>query len=111
MPKIVPKNWRVRDKDVQWAIEKFDIDRDEVMRQIELMVDYEFKRSYNDFDRVFRNWIRKADEISSLRKVKKYRQPESITEDQLAEDRRKWEEDMERLGVSPFPARSAGKSS
>jgi hypothetical protein len=100
MPRFVPKNWIVREKDILWAIEEFKVTRQEVLRQIELMRDHEFKRSYTCFDRVFRNWMRKAEEIEALKRERKPREaPGELTVEERAADIKKWEEDMKRLRV------------
>ena len=89
--KFVPEKWQPRPKDINWAIENFRINYGEVKRQIELMRDHEFRRSYTDFNRVFRNWIRKADEINTLNKEHIYQQPlEMSKEERQREDVLAW---------------------
>jgi len=79
---------------------EFNIDAKEARRQADLMVDHEFLRSYTDWQRVYRNWMRKADEIQTLRRERKPREPEVITDDMRAEDQRKFDEQIERFSKS-----------
>tara|TARA_B100001123_G_C15095991_1_gene941593 strand:+ start:652 stop:960 length:309 start_codon:yes stop_codon:yes gene_type:complete len=89
--KFVPKSWNPRPKDIKWACDEFRINADEVKRQIELMRDHEFRRSYTDWNRVFRNWMRKADQINTLNKEHLYQQPlEMSKEERQAEDVKAW---------------------
>lgn len=92
MGRFVPDLYKPRDKDITWAIEQFKIEKKEVLRQIELMRDHEFRRSYTDWNRVFRNWMRKAEEIDSLRREIR-RVPDIYTEEQRKQDEIKaWRE-------------------
>jgi hypothetical protein len=83
----------------------FNIDEAEVFRQIQgddidrNMRDYEFSRRYSDWNRVFRNWMRKANSMGSLRRERKLRLVEESTPEERERDIEKWREDMERLGV------------
>jgi hypothetical protein len=97
MPKFVPDNFTPRHEDIEWAKEEFRIDGKEVLRQFELMKDYEFKRNYTDWNRVFRNWIRKADELQLLRRERQYRKVQELTPEERAIDKEKAEENLERL--------------
>lgn len=99
MSKFVPESWKPKDKDIAWAIEQFKVEKKEVLRQTDLMRDHEFRRSYTDWNRVFRNWMRKCDEIGTFRREVR-RKPDEYTEDMRQEDVEKWRENMERLGVS-----------
>lgn len=99
MPKFVPDNFQPKDKDIEWAMHEFNIARTEVDRQVELLRDHEFRRNYTDWNRVFRNWMRKADEIQTLKREQRLRRPEELTDEQRAADIRKWEDDMRRLRV------------
>ena len=90
MPKrsyFVPDNYMPDAKLIEWAKKTFRIEPQEVLRQLELMKDHEFRRPYSCWNRVFRNWFRKAEEIESLRRTRQYRpyQEEEIT----PEERRK----------------------
>ena len=84
--KFVPEKWQPRPKDIHWAIENFRINDGEVKRQIELMRDHEFKRSYTDWNRVFRNWMRKAEDINTLHRDRSYTQPDQITAEEREQD-------------------------
>jgi len=55
------------------------------------MRDHEFRRNYTDWNRVFRNWMRKADQINTLNKEHLYQQPlEMSKEERQAEDVKAW---------------------
>lgn len=59
---FVPESFVLTDNLKQWAREKapwLDIEEQE-----ELWRDYEYKRTYSDWNRVWRNWIRKAIEFN-----------------------------------------------
>ena len=99
MPKFVPDNFTPREVDIKWAMKEYNIDSKEVTRQFELMRDHEFRRSYSDFNRVFRNWIRKADEIQTLRREHKPRVVEELTDEQRQQDIEKFNEEMKRFKV------------
>ena len=95
-----PESFLPAPNDVKWAIDTFKIDKDEVMRQVELMKDHEFRRAYSSWPRVFRNWMRKAEEINTLKRPRTYFSTQvELTDEQREEDRKKWEEDMRRLRV------------
>ena len=100
MSRFVPNKFKPRQIDVEWAIEKFDIDEAEVNRQFEQMADHEFRRSYTDWNRVFRNWIRKSSELETLWRERKPWAPEVVTDDMKAEDQRKFDEQIKRFSKS-----------
>ncbi len=89
MPKFVPNKFEPRQKDIDWAMQKFNISRKEVDRQTEEFRDHEFKRSYTDFNRVFRNWFRSADKYDLLRRERTYRKPEELSQEQHDADAEK----------------------
>jgi hypothetical protein len=101
MPKFVPESWEPGPELYEWAAENFNIDDREVNRQLELMRDHEFRRSYTDWNRVFRNWIRKGDEIQSLRRPRpQYTStagPSELTPEQRAAEEARFKENLERL--------------
>jgi hypothetical protein len=98
MPRFVPEEFYPKQKDIDWAIESFKIEKKEVERQLELMIDHEFKRSYTDWNRVFRNWMRKADEIGTLKRPMKRREaPRELTQEEREAEARRAEENMKRL--------------
>ena len=98
--RFLPEKFKVRPKDREWAKREFKITDEEVNRQLELLSDYEFKRSYTDWNRVFRNWIRKSDELQQLRRPRTYSTTAvELSDDERASDQQKWEEDMKRLRV------------
>ena len=95
--KFVPDNWKPREEDIALVMERHNITRQEADRQLEELRDYEFKRDYTDFNRVYRNWFRTADKYKLLNREHKPRIVEEVTEEDLVEDRRKWAEDMKRF--------------
>jgi len=97
--KFVPSGFSPRDVDIEWAMQEFNINKDEVERQFILMSDHEFRRSYTDWNRVFRNWMRKAEEIGSLKREFKHRKVEPLSDDQRDADIIAFDRDMKRLGV------------
>ena len=97
MSKFVPDNFKPKSSDVEWAIQKFDIDETEVNRQFEQMADHEFRRSYTDWNRVFRNWIRKSSELETLYRERKPWKPEVVTDDMRKEDQRSFDAQIERF--------------
>jgi hypothetical protein len=96
---FVPEKYQPSEVVRNWAMDEFNIDEKEVGRQLMLMRDHEFRRPYSDWDRVFRNWIRKADEIQSLKRERKPRQPDILSETDRKAEHEKWLADMKRLGV------------
>ena len=95
--KFVPDNWNPRPEDITWAINNFNITRQEADRQLEELRDYEFKRHYTDFNRVYRNWFRTADKHDLLKREHKPRLVEEVSEEQLQKDREASWADIERL--------------
>lgn len=99
MAKFLPDSFKPRETDIDWAIKKFNIDKAEVENQLEQLRDHEFRRNYTEWNRVFRNWFRTADKHQLLKREHKRRQVEVLTDEQRAEDIRKWEDDMRKLKV------------
>ena len=97
MSKFVPESFTAREKDILWAMAEFKITRKEVLRQITLMRDHEFMRSYTCWNRVLRNWMRKAEDIKTLRREHQYTQPEGLSDEQRAIDARRGDENLSRL--------------
>ena len=99
MPRFAPENFEPTEKNIQWAVEKFKITKDEVENQTEQFVDYEFKRNYTDWQRCWRNWIRKADQLGLLSRERIPRRPEVVSHEQRQRDIQAWQEDMRRLKI------------
>ena len=89
MPKVVPANFKPRQSDVDWAMQKFNISRAEVDRQLEELRDHEFKRGYTDWNRVIRNWFRSANKDDLLKREPVYRKPEELSQEQHDADAEK----------------------
>ena len=73
MSKFVPDKFKPRPEDIEWAMEKFNISKAEVNKQLEEFIDHEFKLSYTDWNRCFRNWFRTAEKHSLLTRERKQR--------------------------------------
>ena len=97
MSRFCPNNFKPNPKNISWAVEKFKIDVKEVEGQVELMIDHEFKRSYTDWQKVFRNWMRTADKHNLLKRERVPRTVEVLSEEQRVEDARKGWETLNRL--------------
>jgi hypothetical protein len=97
MGHFAPDDFTVSLPNQEWAMKEFKIDRHEVFRQTELMIDHEFKRNYTDWQRVFRNWMRKAEEIGTLKREFKHRNPHIVSDEQKKKDAELATEFMERL--------------
>ncbi len=89
MPRVVPANFKPRQKDIDWAMAEFNISRKEVDRQIVLFCDHEYPRSYTHWNRALRNWFRRGDEYKKLRREPVYRQPEELSQEQHDADAKK----------------------
>jgi hypothetical protein len=96
--RFVPDNFSPRQVDIDWAIQEYNITAEEVRRQFGLMYDHEFKRSYSDWNRVFRNWMRKADEIQTLKREHKYRTVEPLLPKQKEADILAFHKQIEKFG-------------
>ncbi len=97
MSKFPPDDFRPSIPNLNWAMKEFNITADEARRQSELMADHEFMRPYTDWQRVWRNWMRKAEEIQTLRRERKPWKPEVVTDEMKAEDQRLFDEQIERF--------------
>ena len=94
---FVPDDFTLTPDLEKWAIKTFRIDKAEVYRQLELMRDHEFRRPYSCWTRVFRNWMRTAERIESLRRERQYRQPDELSDEQRKADEAKAWQDLNRL--------------
>ena len=94
--RFCPDNFKPKEKDILWAMKEFRVDRKEVLRQFDILRDHEFRRSYSDWNRVFRNWMRKCEEIESFRRERKVVQ-DVYTEEQRQVDAKKAEENLAKL--------------
>ena len=95
----IDPDFKISDKLRLWANEKspqIDIDA-----ETERFVDYWLAhgKKMASWDATWRNWMRRAPEMGGAMKPRGHRKPEIVTEEQLAEDRRKWADDMRRFRV------------
>ena len=96
---FVPESFEPDDKLIEWAKKTFNIAEAEIERQLELCKDHEFRRPYSCWTRVFRNWLRKCEELGTFRRERKLRQPEELSEDERQQDLLRYKEQMEKYGV------------
>ena len=89
MPKFCPEGFKPTPQNIEWAMSK-GLNRKQIDLEVEKMVDHEFRRSYSDWQRVFRNWIRKAIEIGTVQ----------------VDQRTKLDEDAESYGLQRQPGES-----
>jgi len=94
-----PEDFTLTDDLLAWATNEFNISEKEAQRQLTLMLDHEFRRPYSSWTRVYRNWIRKAEEIGQLRRERKPRLVEEISDEQRQRDILAFHEDMKRFKV------------
>ena len=97
MPKFAPEKFRPSEKNILWAMETFNISRKEVENQVGQLLDYEFKRNYTEWQRVFRNWMRTADKHSLLTKERVYYKPDVLTPEEKAISDEKGQENLDKL--------------
>jgi len=97
MSKIPPDDFEPTVKNMNWALNEFNITQSEVDRQTELFMEHEFTRHYTHWHLCWRRWMRKADELNLLKRPHIPRTPEQLTEEQIEEDRRKGWEQINRL--------------
>lgn len=99
MSRFCPDKFTPKTADIDWAIKTFKVDKEEVLRQLELMRDHEFRRSYTDWNRVFRNWLRKADEINTFKRAYVPRTVEQVSEaERIADAQKAWAQ-MKKYGA------------
>ena len=94
---FVPDSWNPREKDIEWCVKEFKVSTDEALRQVTLMRDYEFKRGYSDWNRVLRNWYRKAEQLGTFERERVMRKPAEYTEEERKADAAKAWAEMNRL--------------
>lgn len=75
--KYCPSDFKPSEYTFSWARSK-GITNSDFARELEKMMDFEFRRPYSDWDRVCRNWMRRAIELGHVT-------PE-VTLDSQAED-------------------------
>ena len=90
---FAPDDFDVTPERLQWAMETFGITTAEVERQTDEWHDHEYKRAYSDWNRAWKRWFRQADKYGTLRRERKLRVVEAITEDQRQADIQAFERD------------------
>lgn len=106
---FAPDDFEITEDRLKWAMETFGITKKEVERQTDEWHDYEYKRAYSDWNRAWKRWFRQADKFGTLHRERVVRKPQEVSDEERQADLLKWERDMERLGVSPLSAASAGR--
>lgn len=81
-----PDDFEVTLDRLEWAMTEFNISKAEVMRQTEIWHDYEFRRAYFDWGRVWKRWFRKCDELNQFRRERKPRLVEEVSDEQRQAD-------------------------
>lgn len=93
-----PDSFVLSEKSREFA-RKRGLTDEQIEDQLEAMRDWEFQKKRTDWDRVFRNWIRKGLEWGQITPPPKHHKPEQVTPQQRQKDIEAWERDMQRLGV------------
>lgn len=102
-----PDEFELSERSKEFARKKGLTD-EQIEDELEAMRDYEYARKRTDWDRAFRNWVRKGIEWGRVTPVRRFRRPEQVSEEQRQQDIEKWRKDMERMGVTDlFSAKSA----
>lgn len=96
---FAPDDFEPTEAQVGWAMKEFNISKDEVIRQTEEWHDHEYKRAYSDWNRAWKRWFRQAEKFGTLRRERKRRVVEELTDEQRQKDLAKWEQDMARLRI------------
>ena len=99
MTKFCPDNFKPRPNDVEWAKTEFKVSEKEVKRQLELLRDHEFRRNYTDWNRVFRNWMRKAEDMQAFKRERKHKTIEILSEEEKTTDAQKAWAQMKKYGA------------
>ena len=95
--RFFPQNFKPTDVNIKWAMDKFNISREEADNQLDEMIDHEFKRSYADWQRVYRNWFRTAEKHNLLKRDYVYRTPDVQSPEQKEISDQKGKENLDRL--------------
>ena len=82
---FVPDSFELNEKSIDFAM-KHGLSKEMVSDQFEAMQDCEFKQNYRDWDRVFRNWIRRGIKWGDITPPRKPRSVEVITDEQYKSD-------------------------
>ena len=80
-----PEDFTLSDKSVDFA-KKHGLNDQTIEDQFEAMQDQEFNRNYSDWDRVFRNWIRRGIKWGHIVSPWEPRVVEEVTDDQRQAD-------------------------
>ncbi len=86
MTRFCPDKFEPKAKDIEWAMTEFKVTKSEVLRQLVLMRDHEFRRPYTDWHRVFRNWLRKCEEIETFKRERIRRVVAVLSEEERKTD-------------------------
>ena len=99
MNRFCPDKFKPKQTDIEWAKKEFNVSEKEVNRQLALMRDHEFRRNYSDWNRVFRNWLRKAEDMQSFKREHKHRTIEQLSDEDRKTDAQKAWEQMKKYGA------------
>ena len=82
---FVPDSFTLSEKSIDFAM-KYGLSKEMIADQLEAMQDCEFKQNYRDWDRVFRNWIRRGIKWGNITPPSKPRTVETVTDEQYKSD-------------------------
>ena len=92
MPKFyfIPSDWTLSDDLRKWTRAKGLSDKT-IEDEIESFRDHEYKRAKSRPDACWRNWVKNGIRWGRIETIStsQYRQPQELSDEQLAEDRRK----------------------
>ena len=94
---VCPANFTLKPGKVEWAMEEYNISREEVERQTKNMRMHEFQRPYGAWNLVWHRWFEKADEKKLFKRERKYKSVEKVTPEMRADDQRKFDEQIKRF--------------
>lgn len=98
---FMPDNFVFSDKHREQVKTEFNIDDKEVDRILTLIGEWEFNSPRSDWGRVCLRWFRTSNERNELRRPRTYSttKAQPLSKDERADDQRKFEEHMAKLGV------------
>ena len=77
-----PEDFEPREKDIQWALQKFNTTVESLKKQTSLFENHQFRDHRIDWNRTWRNWIARSETYGQLAKARVYYKEEVISEEQ-----------------------------
>ena len=95
---FIPDEWEVSESLLKWTKDMGLTDKT-IRDEVGAFKDHQYKRPMMKPDACWRNWVRNGIKWGSIVPVvqREYRTVEEVSEEQKAEDIRKWEEQMKRF--------------